>query len=229
VLDSLAAVADAAEAEVIGGDTKTIPTREPRMIVTITGIGLIRRDGPALGFASVRPGDEIVVTGAVGAHAIAVLSAREGLGFDQVVTSDVQDVGRVLGAFVAADPRLRALRDASRGGVLGVLHEIVAATGLDLEVDVAAITVQREVAMAAEMLGLDPLELANEGCFVLLIEQGQAAQVVSQLREEYGMSDAVHAGTVRAPTEPPGRLVLQTDGGRKLSLRSRRVGVPRLC
>lgn len=202
VLDSLQHEAARAGAVLVGGDTKTVDGPRVELIVTVTGLGEVCRSGPPLGFEQVRPGDELVLTGPVGAHAIAVLSAREGLGFESVVASDCRDVGLSLHPLVSAPAPVRALRDATRGGLLGVLHELSAATGLDVAVDAAAVPVAREVTMAAQMLGIDPLELTNEGCFVIVVQPDAGDPLVAELRGRYGFAQAVRIGTVGDVTGP---------------------------
>jgi hydrogenase expression/formation protein HypE len=229
VLDSIGDQASRSGATLVGGDTKTIKSPMPGLIVMITGLGRIARQGPALGFEAVRAGDELVVTGPVGAHSVAVLSAREGLGFEQVVSSDCRDVGLSIGSLVMSSPWIHALRDATRGGLLGVLHELASATGMAVEIDADAVPVAREVIMAAEMLGLDPLELTNEGCFVIAVEAGTARRLTAELRATYGFPEAAAIGEVRDRADPLAKVLLRRGGEVRVSVRPLSVGVPRLC
>jgi len=229
VLDSVQEQAALSGAVLVGGDTKAMKGLRSELIVTMTGMGIVRREGPALGFETVRPGDELVVTGPVAAHSIAVLSAREGLGFEKVVSSDCRDVGLSIGSLVRGSPSIRALRDATRGGLLGVLHELASATAMAVELDVDAIPVAREVTMAAEMLGLDPLELTNEGCFVMVVEAGTAQRLAAEFRDVYGFADAAAVGGIREATSSLDRVRLRRDGEVRVSVRSAGLGVPRLC
>jgi hydrogenase expression/formation protein HypE len=229
VLDSVQEQASRSGASLVGGDTKTIKSLGPGLIVTMTGLGRIRRQGPTLGFELVRAGDELVVTGPVGAHSVAVLSAREGLGFEQVVSSDCRDVGLSIGPLVMSSPAIRALRDATRGGLLGVLHELASSTGLAVELDADAVPVAREVAMAAEMLGLDPLELTNEGCFVIVVEAGTSRRLAGELRNAYGFHEAAVVGEIREPADPLARVMLRRGAETRVSVRTLSLGVPRLC
>lgn len=229
VLDSVQEQASRSGAILVGGDTKTMKGPRSELIVTMTGLGVVCREGPALGFETVRPGDELVVTGPIAAHSIAVLSAREGLGFEKVVSSDCRDVGLSIGSLVMGSSSIRALRDATRGGLAGVLHELASATGMAVELDVDAVPVATEVTMAAEMLGLDPLELTNEGCFVIVVEAGTAQHLAVELRDAYGFADAAAVGEIREAAGPLDRVRLRRDGEVRASVRSLSLGVPRLC
>jgi len=229
VLDSVHEQASRSGAVLVGGDTKAMKGLRSELIVTMTGMGVVRREGPALGFETVGPGDELVVTGPIAAHSVAVLSAREGLGFEKVISSDCRDVGLSIGPLVRGSPSIHALRDATRGGLLGVLHELANATGMAVELDVDAVPVAREVTMAAEMLGLDPLELTNEGCFVIVVEAGTARRLVAELKEAYAFADAAAVGRICEATGPLDRVRLRQDGDVRVSVRSLSLGVPRLC
>lgn len=230
VLDSLGALCEATGAAVVGGDTKTLPAGGLQLIISMSAVGQVGRLGPPLGFEHVRPGDAIVLTGPVGAHSIAVLSSREGLGFESVVRSDCRDLGATMWPLVTASADLHALRDATRGGVLAVLHELTANHSLDVRVDVAEIPVDTEVTMACELLGLDPLELANEGCMVLFVAQAGAAAVVEALRSEYGFPRACVIGGVAASAHGDhGLVLLVREGETRVASQSFGTGIPRLC
>jgi hydrogenase expression/formation protein HypE len=230
VLDSLAEQAALSGSTLIGGDTKSVKSAESGLVITMTGLGVVRRVGPPLGFEHARPGDELVVTGPVASHSIAVLSAREGLGFERVVSSDCRDVGLDIAPLVTTDPAVRGLRDATRGGMVGVLHEIVNATGMVAELEVEAVPVATEVKMAAEMLGLDPLELTNEGCFVIVAEEGTAQDLVAQLKGSYGLADAAVVGKLAEGKASFSKKVLLRRGNDvRVAVRSLGAGIPRLC
>jgi len=229
VLDSIQAQASVSHAHLVGGDTKAISNPRSELIVTMTGLGVVRRQGPALGFETVRSGDELLVTGPIAAHSIAVMSAREGLGFERVVSSDCRDVGLSIGSLVMASPSIRALRDATRGGLIGVVHELADTTGMAVELDVDAVPVAQEVTMAAEMLGVDPLELTNEGCFLIVVEAGTGERMAAELRETCGLDDATVVGQVLETSGPLDRVRLRRDGQVRVSVRSLSIGVPRLC
>ncbi len=229
VLDSMQAQASLSHARLIGGDTKAVKNPLSELIVTMTGLGVVQREGPALGFEMVKSGDELLVTGPIAAHSIAVISAREGLGFERVVSSDCQDVGLSIGSLVTTSSSIRALRDATRGGLIGVIHELANATGMAVELDVDAVPVAREVTMAAEMLGVDPLELTNEGCFLIVAEGGTAQRLAADLRETCGLDHATVVGEVLGAAGPLDRVRLRRDGEIRISVRSLSLGVPRLC
>ena len=230
VLDSVERQARESGAEVVGGDLKTLPGPAPQLVLTVTGLGQPRRTGAPLDLASARPGDELVVTGDVGRHVIAVISAREGLGFERVVTSDCADLGLSLLPLVAESAEVRGLRDATRGGLAGVLHELTAACGLDVQIQLDAVPVERPVAMACELLGMDPLDLANEGCAVLLARAGAGEALARTLRAECGFGAAAVFGVVQERADAREPRVLVADGESvRVQQRRSALGLPRLC
>lgn len=230
VLDSLSRLCQVTGSAIVGGDTKNLPAGSPQLIISMSAVGRVGRLGSPLGFEHVEPGDSVVLTGPVGAHSIAVLSSREGLGFESVVRSDCRDLGATMLPMVRSSPHLHALRDATRGGVLAVLHELTSSHDLEVVVDVAEIPVDNEVLMACDLLGLDPLELANEGCMVLFVESTGAAAMVEALRSEYGFTRACVIGGVAETSHGVGGLVLLVrDGETRVASQSFGTGIPRLC
>ncbi|USX54497.1 hydrogenase expression/formation protein HypE [Lentzea sp. HUAS12] len=180
---SAAAAARAAGVPIITGDTKVVGRgAADGLYVTTTGVGMRLRDARPSA-ASAEPGDVVLVSGPVGLHGIAILSAREGLGFDADVSSDSRPLNDLVAAMIAAGGAdVHALRDPTRGGLAGSLNEIAAASGVCVEVVESAVPVPVPVAAACDLLGLDPWHVANEGCLVAFVAPGSADAVVAAMR-----------------------------------------------
>ncbi len=230
---SMAAAAREAGVSVVTGDTKVVERgKADRLFITTAGVGWVPA-GRDLGVRRVRPGDAVLVSGPVGDHGIAVLSRRPGMEFVTTVKSDCRPLNgcllRLLDRMEEGSGRgvIRFLRDPTRGGLATVLVEAAAGAGADIVIDEAAVPVRSEVRGAAELLGLDPLYLANEGKFVLVCAREGVEEVLACLRNEPDGREAVVIGAVR---EGRGRVYLQTTfGGKKLLDLLPGEEVPRIC
>jgi hydrogenase expression/formation protein HypE len=193
VLASIAAAARHAGVAIVTGDTKVVPRGiADQLFITTTGLGELVLPAPP-GPSAIQPTDELIVSGPIGRHGIAVLSAREDLGFDP---PPITDCGSLLGAVNAlrsANIPVRAMRDATRGGLAAVLHEWAAACGCSLEVDEAQIPVTDDVRGPCELLGLDPLFVACEGTMAVAVAAGFGEAAVEALR---GVPEASHAAVI---------------------------------
>jgi hydrogenase expression/formation protein HypE len=231
-LDAIvAAMGDAArfaDVPIVTGDTKVVERgKADRMFITTAGIGVIEHEGeiaPSL----VRPGDAILVSGDLGAHGIAILSVREGLEFDGPVASDTAPLWAPVEALLTAGVEIHCLRDLTRGGLASALNEIAATARLSITVDEGVIPVGPTVRAACELLGLDPLYVANEGRFVAIIAARDADRALDVLRRQNVSRGAVLAGEV---TGDSGGLVMlrsRIGGSRVLDLLSGEQ-LPRIC
>jgi len=183
VLESVAQAARETNVAVVTGDTKVVPRgAADGLFLNTTGIGQLIDPVPP-GPTALGEGDELLVTGPVGRHGIAVLSARESFGFEPPPRSDSAPLVRVAETLRAAlGPRVRAMRDATRGGVAAVLHEWAEASGHSLRVVERDVPVSADVRGACELLGLDPLHVANEGTMVVAVEPGAGDAAVAALQ-----------------------------------------------
>lgn len=186
VLDRVLASVRGAAAEVgvrvVAGDTKVTPRGAvDRMFLTTTGLGERIEPGPS-GPASLREGDELIVSGPIGRHGIAVLAAREGWSVDPAPVSDCAALGPAIDALRAAGVVWRASRDATRGGVAAVLQEWAETSGRTMAIDEAAVPLTAEVRGVCELLGLDPLHVACEGVFVAAVGPGDGERAAEALR-----------------------------------------------
>ena len=209
VASSVGEAARAADVSVVTGDSKVVGRgAADGLFVTTTGIGR-RLPTARLSAAAPSPGDIVLLSGPIGAHGVTVLSAREGLGFDGAVASDTQPLHRLVRAMVdAGGPAVHAVRDPTRGGLASALNEIAAAAGVGVTIDDSSVPIPGPVAAACEMLGLDPLHVANEGCLVAFVAPTAADAVLSAMRSVPEGTAAVQVG--RAVADHPGRVTART-------------------
>lgn len=228
VVEDLAAAARRAGVAIVAGDTKVVDRGHGDGIyITSAGIGVIS-PGVHLSPAHARPGDAILVSGTLGDHGIAIMSVREGLDFETMIPSDCAPLADLVAAMLAVTPDLHVLRDPTRGGLASALNEIAHASQVGMALDEAAIPVRPPVAAACEMLGLDPLYVANEGKLVAILPEAHAPAALAALRAHPLGRDAALIGHVNA--DHPGRVVIRTPLGatRLLDLQ---IGeqLPRIC
>ncbi|NJP88721.1 hydrogenase expression/formation protein HypE [Nonomuraea sp. FMUSA5-5] len=209
VTASVARAAQACDVRVVTGDTKVVGRgAADGLYVTTTGIG-VRLPGAHVAAAGGRPGDAVLLSGPIGLHGVTVLSTREGLGFDSELTSDSRPLHRLTAAMIAAGScGVHALRDPTRGGLASALNELAAASGVGVELEEPAVPVPAQVAAACELLGLDPLHVANEGCLVAFVDAARAGTVLAAMRALPEGSAATRIGTVVAAH--PGRVTMRT-------------------
>lgn len=208
------------------GDTKVMGHGEIDGIVLNTaGVGLTRQ---LVRDSGLRPGDRILVTGTMGDHGFAVLAARSGIELEADLRSDVAPINRlVAGALAAAPGAVTALKDPTRGGLASVLHEMADKSQVAIAIDERAIPLSPAVRAAAELLGIDPLHVANEGKAVLGVSPEAADAVLAAVREHPLGRAAAIIGTCVAG--PPGRVVLDTGVGRRLLAEIEGEPLPRIC
>ncbi len=196
VLASIAAAAKQIRVPVVTGDTKVVPRgAADQLFINTTGIGEIIASPPT-GPQALNVEDELIVTGPIGRHGIAVLAAREGLDFEPPPRSDCAPLVDAVAAIQRAGVPMRALRDATRGGLGAVLHEWAEASGHTIVVEDRLLPVTADVRGACELLGLDPIHVANEGTMVVAVPQGQASHVIEVLRQVPETAHAVCVGRV---------------------------------
>jgi hydrogenase expression/formation protein HypE len=214
---------------IAGGDTKVVEHgKADQMYITTSGVGS-RLPGVSIDPRSVRVGDRILLSGAIGDHGITILLARGDLDFEADLRSDTRSVlPLVLALAEAAGPQLRWMRDPTRGGVATALNELARDCGLGIELLESSIPVRDPVRGACELLGLDPLHIANEGQFLAVVAPEVADAALAALRQTPGGEEARLIGEVR---DQPARAVLATTrygGGRIVDML---VGdpLPRIC
>jgi hydrogenase expression/formation protein HypE len=182
VVESFRQAAARVGVEVVTGDTKVVEKgKGDGLFINTSGIGRVR-PGVSLSADQARPGDSILLSGTLGDHGIAILSQREGLEFETPIASDAAPLDSLVAALVAAAPSLRCLRDPTRGGLSSTLNEIAACSRVGMLLEESAIPVREEVKGACELLGLDPLYVANEGKLVAIVAAEQAGEALAALR-----------------------------------------------
>jgi hydrogenase expression/formation protein HypE len=227
VVASMRRAADVAGVRLVTGDTKVVERgKGDGVYVNTSGVGAVR-SGVTLEPRRVRPGDAVLLSGDIGRHGIAVMAAREGFGFEGDIVSDCAPLAAVVMQLIDAGIELHCLRDPTRGGVATTLVEIAQASGVVIRIDDAAIAVSEPVRGACELLGLDPLYVANEGRLVAFVPQPAAEGALAVLRGGPGGADAAIIGRVEAT----GRTVLldgPIGGTRALDMLSGEQ-LPRIC
>lgn len=228
VVQSVQAAAAAAGAQIATGDTKVVDRgKGDGLFINTAGVGLIEHD-LEIGPASVRPGDAVILSGDIGRHGIAIMAQREGLAFESTIESDcaplLEPVQRLLDAGVA----VRCLRDLTRGGLGSALIEIAEAARLHVHIDERAVPVREDVRAACEILGLDPLYVANEGRFAAFVAPEDADRALEILRALPVTAGAARIGEVRA--DRAGRVTLRSVIGvdRVMDMLSGEQ-LPRIC
>jgi hydrogenase expression/formation protein HypE len=228
VVEAMAAAARRAGVEIVTGDTKVVERGHgDGCYINTAGIGVVPA-GVALGPEKVRPGDAVIVSGTLADHGMAIMSVREGLGFEAEIASDTAPLHDLVAALLAACPDARMLRDPTRGGVATSLNEIAGQARLGIEIDEGAIPVASAVTSACEILGLDPLLVANEGKFVAIVPAEAADAAVAALRgHEHGQQSTVLG---RVVDRHPGRVVMRTAiGGSRVLPMPIGEQLPRIC
>ncbi len=228
IVRSMAGAAKQAGVAIVTGDTKVVERgKGDGLFVNTTGLGLVP-DGVALSVAKVRPGDVVVLSGPLGDHGVAILSKRSGLSFETEIQSDSAALHDLVGRMIDAAPGLRALRDPTRGGLAAVLNEIAQTAGVGMRIREADIPVSDAVKGACELLGLDPLNVANEGKMVAFCDPADAEPLLAAMRADPLGREAEAIGVV---TDDADHFVeLETGfGGRRVVDWLAGEQLPRIC
>jgi hydrogenase expression/formation protein HypE len=228
VVESMARAAREAGVPVVTGDTKVVEKgKGDGLFINTSGVGLVR-DGVRLSANQARPGDHILLSGTVGDHGIAIMAEREGLEFETPLESDSAALHTLVAAMLEASADIRCLRDPTRGGLSSTLNEIATASKVGMMLEEDAIPIREEVRGACEMLGLDPLYVANEGKLVAIVAPEAADAVLDAMRRHPLGRRAAIIGTV---TEAhPGLVALRTAFGTTRVVDMLSGGqLPRIC
>jgi hydrogenase expression/formation protein HypE len=228
VARSMREAADAAGVQVVTGDTKVVEKgKADGCYINTAGVGLIAHDLD-LGVANAQPGDAIIVSGPIGDHGVTIMLARGELDIEADVTSDTAALNGLVAGLLSAAPGVRALRDATRGGVATILNEIAKAANVGVLVSENEVPVRPEVRGASELLGIDPMYVACEGRLVAVVHGEQAGRALAALRAHPLGEQAAVIGQVTA--EPPGIVQLKTAfGGTRIVDLLVGDPLPRIC
>jgi len=228
VVASMRAAAEEAGVQIAAGDTKVVEQgKADGLFITTTGVGIVP-EGIDLSGSNARPGDVVLLSGPIGDHGIAVLSRREGLEFGVPVASDVAPLNHLVAVLLEASPGLRAMRDPTRGGLATTLNELAAQSRVAIQVEEGRVPVRASVRAACEMLGYDPLYVANEGKLVAIVPPDEAERALAALRGTRYGEGAEMIGSVLPG--PPGRVLMRTRiGGTRVVQMLMGEMLPRIC
>ncbi len=228
IVSSMGAAAHTAGVAVVAGDTKVVERgKADGLYVTTAGVGALA-DGVDLGPHRVLPGDRVLLSGTLADHGMAVMVARGDLQLEAEIESDTAAVHELAAGLVALGPALRWMRDPTRGGLATALNELAEAAGLAVVLDETALPVRPAVNAACEILGIDPLYVANEGKLIAVVAAEAADDALARLREHRLGANAVLLGEVRA--EPAGLVLLDTAlGGSRIVDMLVGDPLPRIC
>jgi hydrogenase expression/formation protein HypE len=241
IVASIAATAEQSGVAIVTGDTKVIERRvqgsgDPGagdreyggLLINTAGIGLLR-PGVRLGFSLIEPGDAVLLSGNLAEHGLAIMSLRHGIEFETELRSDVAPLHGLVERLFDSGARIRFLRDATRGGLAGVLADICEACGLSIEISEAAIPISPTCRHAAEFLGLDPLTVANEGKLVCVVASDDAGRALEAMRSAGPIgARAAQIGRV-SEAQPPLVELITRAGGRRVVQRPYGEDLPRIC
>jgi hydrogenase expression/formation protein HypE len=229
VVQSMRDAADRAGVSIVTGDTKVVPRgKADQLFVTTTGVGLVREPG-RLGFARIRPGDVVLLNGSIGDHGSTVMLARGDVDLEaEGLRSDTTPLWRLVSTLLDEGVDVHFLRDATRGGVATVLNEIAQQAGFAVAIDEDALPVHDEVRGVAEILGIEPLYIANEGVLVAIVAERDAERALELMRSLPEGREAARIGEVRA--EPEGMVFIRTGfGGTRVVDMLIGDPLPRIC
>ncbi|MCJ7623538.1 MAG: hydrogenase expression/formation protein HypE [Anaerolineaceae bacterium] len=228
IIQSMQESADEARVQIVAGDTKVAEKgKVDQIFITTTGIGWIP-EGLRIGGAQASPGDVVILSGTLGDHGIAVLEARGNLGFKTNIKSDQAPLNHMIQDIIKAAPNTHVLRDPTRGGLATALNEIAKQSNVGILLDEEKIPVKPAVRAACEMLGFDPLYVANEGKVIVIVPKDEAGNALDVMHKNcYGL-DAAKIGTITE--KPENRVLLKTviGGTRLLDTLSGEL-LPRIC
>lgn len=228
IVNSMAGAAREAGVVVVAGDTKVVPRgKADKIFINTAGIGVVPM-GINIGGQYAVPGDVILINGTIGDHGLAILCRREGLSMENEIRSDAASLNDLVETMLGVCSEIHVLRDPTRGGVATTMNEIAQQSQVGICLNEADLPVRQDVAGACELLGLDPLYVANEGKVLVFVPKADADRVLATMRAHPLGAEACHIGTVTA--EDQGRVVLKTlIGGRRLIDMLRGEQLPRIC
>jgi len=228
VVNSVKEAAQQCGVEIIAGDTKVVSRgKGDKVFINSTGLGVVR-EGVELSVDKVSVGDNIVINGFIGEHGIAVMSQREGLEFDTLIKSDAAPLWELVSQMLEASQGLHLLRDPTRGGVATVLNEVVSGRDFGIRLEEASLPIGEGVLGACELLGLDPLYVANEGKLIAFCKPDEVDTILAAMkRHPYGREARVIGEVVATP---PGKVIMKTRvGGTRLLDMLTGEQLPRIC
>ena len=228
IMQSVKEAAEEAEVSVIAGDTKVVNRGQAdKLFITTSGVGVISA-GVDISGANAKVGDKVLLSGTIGDHGIAVMTQREGLKFSMALESDCAPLNKLVSEMLETSSKIHCLRDPTRGGLATTLNELARQSRVSIVVEEARIPVKQEVQAACELLGLDPIYVANEGKMVAIVDPTDAEKTLARMRENRYGRDAAIIGEVTK--EHSGKVIVKTKLGpsRIVDMLSGEL-LPRIC
>ncbi len=228
ILETMAAAAKKAGVKIVTGDTKVVPKgKADKIFINTSGIGVIPANVNVSGH-NAKPGDKIIVSGTIADHGITVLSTREGLKFDSDIKSDSAPLNKMVQSLIESDCDIHVLRDPTRGGLGTTLNEIASQSHVGMKIEESLLPVRGAVQGTCELLGFDPLYIANEGKLIAVVPEKDAQKVLEIIQKDEFGKEAVMIGEVS--DENPGKVFLQTAiGGMRIVDMLTGEQLPRIC
>ncbi len=228
IVASMRDACDEAGVALVTGDTKVVDRgKGDQIFITTSGIGIVP-DGRALSIRNARPGDRVLVSGTIGDHGIAIMSVREGIEFETVLESDCAPLTDLARVMLEACPDIRCMRDPTRGGMASALNEMADASTVGVRLIESAIPIRPEVRGACEMLGLDPMYVANEGKLIAVVPPGDAERVLLAMRNHPLGRNAALIGEI--VEDHPGMVIMKSlIGGERVVTMLTGEQLPRIC
>jgi hydrogenase expression/formation protein HypE len=228
IVQSMKKAAEEAGVSIVAGDTKVVNRGQAdKLFITTSGIGTVP-PGVDISGANARAGDKVLLSGSIGDHGIAIMSQREGLKFSMTLESDCAPLNRLVAQMLEVSSLIHCLRDPTRGGLATTLNELARQSNVGIVIEETRIPVKEEVKAACELLGLDPIYVANEGKLVAIFDPADADRILTRMRKNRYGRDAAIIGEVT--TEHPGKVVMKTKLGpsRIVDMLSGEL-LPRIC
>ena len=228
IVQSMQATAQEAGVQIVTGDTKVVPRgAADKLFINTAGVGVIRSD-VSIDSSSAKPGDQVIINGLIGDHEAAILDARGEMALENSIETDCQPLNDLIATMLDACPQIRCMRDATRGGVATVLNEFADASGVNIHINESAIPMRDQVRGICEILGLDPLYLANEGKVIAVVPAEHSETVLASMHQHPAGRDACVIAEIRQA--PVGRVTLGTTfGGDRIVDLLVGEQLPRIC
>ena len=229
LLESIRGITDKYGVKVVTGDTKVVERgKGDKIFINTSGIGEAIKEAK-IGLDRIKAGDHVLVSGGIATHGMAIMSVREGLEFSTSLESDTQYIGDVaLGLIREFKEKIRFMRDPTRGGLATVLNEIAGKLMLSIEIEEASLPVLPQAKSACELLGLDPIYVANEGVFVVVVAPEVSERVLNVMKEDPKCIHATRIGVI-TPEHPKKVIVKSAIGGRRVAAMLVGEQLPRIC
>ncbi|OUJ18942.1 Hydrogenase maturation factor HypE [Methanonatronarchaeum thermophilum] len=223
-INSLFKTAQEAEVDIVTGDTKVMEAGElDKIIINTTGIGYTNHP---ISDSGLKPGDKIILTGSVGNHGLSILSHREGFNFKSNIKSDVKPINKIIDKALEIGG-VTAMKDPTRGGLSKSINEMASKANVNIELKENKIPIKKEVKSASEILGIDPMSVANEGIAIIGVKPEKANEILEKLKKIDGAKDTAVIGTVK---EGKGKVTLETTiGGKRYIEPPAGDPIPRVC